>query len=98
MAAAVFVDSNVAKQMSNAIYEYQKSLGRRKDEEFKFSKDRKKIIVELLEIISKYDFDVYAVYINKAKFGNMIEIIDQKKLYNWTIAELIKIYHLLTQK
>lgn len=90
MAAAVFVDSDVAKQISSAIYEYQRSLGWRRDEEFKFSKDRKKIIVELLEIISKYDFDIYAVYIDKTKFGNMIKIIDQKKLYNWAIAELIK--------
>ena len=90
MAAAVFIDVDVAAQMSKTIYNYQKSLGWRRDEEFKFSKDRKKIITELLEMISQYEFEVYAVYVNKKKFGNMIKIIDQKKLYNWTIAELIK--------
>ena len=90
MAAAVFIEPKVADRLSKSIADYQRSLGWRADEEFKFSKDRKKIIAELLTIVCRYDFDIYAVYINKKKIGNLARIIDQKKLYSWTIAELLK--------
>lgn len=61
-----------------------------KNTEFNFSKDRKEIIVEVLKIIREYNFEIYAIYLNKSKLGNMAKIIDKNKLYNWTIAELLK--------
>lgn len=91
MAAAVFIDSVVAEELSNRIDEYRKTLRWRKNVEFKFSKDRKEIVIELLNIICEYDFEIYAVYINKSRFGNIMDVVDKDKLYNWTIAELLGI-------
>ena len=91
MAAAVFIDSDVADELSDRIGEYRESLCWRKSTEFKFSKDRKEIIVDLLKIVREYDFDIYAVYLDKTRFGTMMNIIDKNKLYDWTIAELLKI-------
>lgn len=90
MAAAVFVRADAAEKITWEFDEYRKSLGWRKNTEFKFSKDRKEIITELLSIVCKHDFDVYVVYIDKTRFGSMMDIIDGNKLYDWTIAELLK--------
>ena len=91
MAAALFVDPDVATKLSNRISEYRKSLSWRKDYEFKFSKIRKDIIIELLNIVSVYDFEIYAVYIDKKNFKKIKPIISNEKLYNWTIKELLSI-------
>lgn len=91
MAAAVFIDSDVADELSNEIDKYRDSLRWRKKTEFKFSKDRKEIIAGLLKIVREYDFEIYAVYLDKTRFGGMLDIIDKNKLYNWTIAELLRI-------
>ena len=72
MAAALFVDPDIATKLSNRISEYRKSLNWRKDYEFKFSKIRKDIIIELLNIVSVYDFEIYAVYIDKKNFNGIM--------------------------
>ena len=89
MAAAVFIDPDVAMLLSKRISDYRKSLGWRDDHEFKFAKIRKDIIVELLKIASGYDFKIYATCVDKISFRNTAPIIDKEKLYNWTIKELL---------
>ena len=89
MAAALFVDSEVAVSLSKRISDYRKTLGWRDDYEFKFTKIRKDIIIKLLEIVSDYNFQIYAVYVDKPSFYQTISIIDKEKLYNWTIKELL---------
>lgn len=89
MAAALFVDSRIARELSGRIAEYRKSLGWRDDYEFKFAKIRKDIIAELLKIVVEYDFEIYAVYIEKASFRQVAPTIDKEKLYNWTLKELL---------
>jgi len=89
MAAALFIDPEVAFLLSERISEYRRSLGWRNDYEFKFAKIRKDIIVELLKIVSEYDFQIYATYVDKSSFRETAQIIDKEKLYNWTIKELL---------
>lgn len=98
MAAALFVDPEVATMLSDCISEYRKSLHWRKDYEFKFTKIRKDIIVELLHVISVYDFKIYAVYINKKKFEKVKSIISNEKLYDWAIKELLSIMPIYNAK
>lgn len=90
MVAAVFVDKAVATELNRVISEFRNSLGWQGEAEFKFRKTNKKIIKELLGLISAFDFDVYAVYVDKNSYRNMLSVIDQEKLYNWTIKELLK--------
>ena len=89
MAAALFMSPEVAMSLSKRISDYRKTLGWREDYEFKFAKIRKDIIVKLLRMVSDYDFQVYAVFIDKASFWRTAPIINQEKLYDWTIKELI---------
>ena len=89
MAAALFNDPVEATRLSRRISEYRRSLGWRDDYEFKFAKIRKDIIIEALKIARKYDFRVYAVYVDKANFRQVAPIIDGEKLYDWMIKELL---------
>ena len=89
MAAALFIEPKVATALSEKMSDYRKSLGWRDDYEFKFAKIRKDIIMELLKIVSMYDFGIYAVYLDKKSFRQTASLIDKEKLYNWTIKELL---------
>lgn len=89
IAAAVFIDPAVAILLSTRISEYRKSLGWRDDYEFKFTKVRKDIIISLLKMVTEYDFQIYATYVNKSSFQYTSSIVDKEKLYNWTIKELL---------
>lgn len=91
MAAAVFDNPETADSLSRQITEFRNSLGWRNDYEFKFAKIRKDIIVTLLRIVTECDFRVYAVYINKAHFRKVTPALDNGKLYNWAIKELLEI-------
>lgn len=91
VAAALFIDPDEATSLSERISEYRRSLGWRDDYEFKFAKIRKDIIVELLEMVARYDFQIYVVYVDKTTFRWTAPIIDKEKLYNWTIKELLAI-------
>lgn len=98
MAAALFMDPEVAFALSKCISEYRKSLGWRDDYEFKFAKIRKDIIIDLLKLTTSYDFQIYATYVNKSSFQHTSPIVDKEKLYNWTIKELLSIIPLTDAK
>jgi hypothetical protein len=89
MACAIFMEDKVAEKVAEEIRNLRKSKGWGGKAEFKFNTTRKAVIKELLDIVVKYDFTVRAVYIDKAEFANIMPIIDQSKLYNWTIKELL---------
>lgn len=92
LAAALFIDPKTATLVNEAISTYRRSLGWRDDYEFKFAKIRKDIIIQLLETVAQYDFQIYAIYINKADYPNLFKFfIDSEKLYNWATKELLAI-------
>lgn len=98
MAAAVFTDPDAAFTLSMRISEYRQALGWRDDYEFKFAKIRKDIIAKLLKLAMNYNFQIYAVYVDKSSFQCTSPIIDKEKLYNWTIKELLSIIPLANAK
>lgn len=98
MAAAVFIDPDVAFTVMQEIDAFRRSLGWRDDYEFKFAKIRKDVILELLRIVAKYDFQIYATYIDKGAFRQITPIIDGEKLYNWTLKELLELVPLENAK
>lgn len=98
MAAAVFIDPEVAFSLSEHISEYRRSLGWRDDYEFKFAKIRKDIIINLLNMVTSYNFQIYAAYVNKSSLQYTAPIVDKEKLYNWTIKELLSTIPLANAK
>lgn len=91
MAAVVFDGPDVVQNLNSKIQEYRKSRHWRDDYEFKFRKVRKDIIAELLNLAREYDFQIYAVHIDKKLLKAMPTPAMQNKLYNWTVKELLKI-------
>ena len=89
MAAALFIDPEVAMSLSRRISDYRRSLEWRDEHEFKFAKVRKDIVVELLNMALDYDFRVYAVYIDKTSFYQKSPIANKEQLYSWAIKELL---------
>lgn len=102
MAAALFVNPEVAESIMHEIDDYRASLGWKYNHEFKFTKNPKNVVIEMLRRISEYDFQVYAVYIEKSDFREitpaMAPFFDREKLYNWTIKELLQEIPLETAK
>lgn len=91
MASAIFIDSESAQLVNDAISQYRRLLGWKDSHEFKFRTTAKSIKLEFLRIVSRYDFDIYAVYVDKAKYPNMFKLADNDKLYNWSTKELLTI-------
>lgn len=90
MASAVFTSSEVATKLNDLIDEFRKSLGWQEEAEFKFRKTNKQIVKDLLEVVSKHDFEICAVYVDKSTYARILPVFDEEKLYNWTIKELLK--------
>lgn len=91
LAAALFIDPEVATIVNKEISDYRRSLGWKDEHEFKFRKAPRKIKLHFLEIVNRYPFEIYAVYINKADYPNVFKFSDDEKLYNWTTKELLAI-------
>ena len=60
------------------------------EHEFKSRKAPKRVKLSFLQIASKYDFEIYAVYLKKSDYPNVFNFSDDKKLYNWATKELLK--------
>ncbi len=102
MVAALFIDPKNAESVMREIGSYRKELGWRYNHEFKFTKNPKNIVMELLKRVNQYDFRVYAVYIDKVDFRKitpgMVPFFDKERLYNWMIKELLREMPIKTAK
>lgn len=102
MAVALFLKPKVAEEIMREMDKYRASLGWKYNHEFKFSKNPKNVVIEMFKRISKYDFKVYAVYIDKKDFREITPALapffDREKLYNWTVKELLRNLPLNTAK
>ena len=94
MTVALFMNPRVAESVMREIDEYRSSLGWKYNHEFKFTKNPKNVVIEMLRRICEYDFRVYAVYIEKSGFREitpaLVPFFDKEKLYNWLIKELLR--------
>ena len=90
MAAALFFDPKIATEVAEEMAKFKDRLGWQNNHEFKFRKTDKKTIKLLLETLSKFDFEIYAVYIDKRNYREVLPFLDREKVYNWAIRELLK--------
>ena len=94
MAAALFFEIDEAESVMREINNYRELLGWNYKHEFKFTKNPKNVVSEMLRRASKYNFKVYAVYIDKSDFREisptLAPFLDKERLYNWVVKELIR--------
>lgn len=86
MAAVVFNDDLIAEEVALSLRKFRRHIGWTDDHEYKFNKTKKEYVKQALRLVSQYDFVVYAVVVNKARFDTM-----PKNLYRDSISELLKV-------
>jgi hypothetical protein len=84
VACTIFMDDLVAEEVALTMRKYRRSIGWDDEREFKFTKMKKDYIKELLRRVSKFDFEIYAVVVDKSKTKAM----GSKNFYNAVISEL----------
>lgn len=93
MAAAFFVEAEASDSIMCEMNKYRQELGWQYNHEFKFTKNPKNIVIEILNRIKKYDFKIYAVYIEKKDFRETnpkyLSIFNRENSYDWMIKELL---------
>jgi len=82
---AIFMDDLVAEEVALVMRKYRRSIGWDDEREFKFAKMKKDYIKELLRLVSKFDFEISAVVVDKSK----IKTSSPKNFYNIVIKELL---------
>ena len=91
IAAVVMMHDNEDALIRTKMTEYRKTLGWHELDEFKFSRTRKTIIKELLILLAPYKFKVYGIIMDKTKKFNNPQTSNRYSLYNYVLAELLKI-------
>jgi len=91
IAAVVVVRENEDLEIRTKMNEYRQTLGWHKLDEFKFSRTRKAVVKELLNLLSTCKFKVYGVVLDKKKKIKKYQIDNRYSLYNYVLSELLKI-------
>lgn len=86
MSAVVFNDDLVAEEVALTMRKFRRQLGWTDDHEYKFHKTKKEYVRQVLRLVSQFDFEVYAMIVNKAQFTET-----PKNLYNDSISELLRL-------
>lgn len=94
MVASILIADKLESQLIiDEVVKYCRELGWGNKHEFKFAKTPKPYILEILQRLNRYHFQVYAVYIDKNDFEilspQILPLFDQKSLYNWFLKELL---------
>lgn len=92
VAAVLFSSPEVAESLMREIINYRRELGWKDNHEFKFAKNPKNVILGLLRRATNYNFQVYAIYVQKKelfKINPAMRQILEDQLYNWLMKELL---------
>lgn len=90
IACVIFDDPLVAEEVALSIKKYRRSLGWGDHREFKFNKTKKKYVRELLEIVSRYNFRVRAICIDKSLIYSHELKSKQDSFYNYAIKLVLE--------
>ena len=85
VACAIFMDDLVAEEVALTMRKYRRAIGWDDEREFKFTKMKKEYVKDLLRLVSKFDFQISAVIVDKSK----IKMVKSKNFYNSIIQELL---------
>ena len=89
VAAVLVTESDNLTELVAAIDGFRAGLGWRELDEFKFSSTRKSVIKDLLKFIQKYDFEAYAVVIDKSRIFGVPTLSPDETLHGYAIKELL---------
>ncbi len=91
IASVIIANSSEDALIRAKIIEHKRSLGWKDRDEFKFSRTRKEVIKELLRTLAPYNYKIYCVVQNKNKLRKDQPSETRYTLYNYVLAELLKL-------
>ena len=89
VAAVLLVDNENYAKLVTAMNGFRAGLGFSELDELKFNKTRKTVIKRLLRFVQQFDFESYAVVINKSKMTKPPQLSSGETLYLYAIKELL---------
>ena len=89
IACIIFDDSLVAEETAVAIKKYRRSIGFPDNMEFKFTKSKNEIKKGFLKTISKFDFRVRAIVVDKSIVRSQELKFFKDSFYNFFIKEVL---------
>ena len=89
VAAVLVVTSENYVRIMTALSGFRAGLGWGELDELKFSKTRKSVIINLLKYIRQFDFEAYALVIDKSKMTAPPQLSSGETLYQYAIKELL---------
>jgi len=89
IAAVIVIDEDKRKLLSDAINLFRRRLGWNDLDEFKFSRTNKIILLKLIDFIKGFDFEAYAVVLDKNDIGPSQVPKGKASAYNYAIKELL---------
>ena len=89
VAAVLVVNSDNYARLVTAMNGFRAGLGWNELDELKFNKTRKTVIKRLLKFIQQFDFESYALVVDKAKMTVPPRLSSGETLYLYAIKELL---------
>jgi len=88
IAAVLVTDILTRDEIALVIRKFRESLGWHELHEFKFNSARKDIVLNLLNLVKIFDFQIFAMVVDKKKFTKKSG--GKMPLYNFAIAQLLR--------
>jgi hypothetical protein len=89
IACVIFDDKLDAEEVALIMKKYRRELGWPEEREFKFNKTKKSIVEELLKRVSKSNFRIRAICIDKSKIFSPSLKNNVDSFYNYAIKEVL---------
>jgi len=89
VAAVLVIDRENLDKLTVAINGFRAGLGWNEMDELKFSSTRKSVVKKLLSYISHFDFNAYAVIMDKTKMSKADPPTSGETLHSFVIKELL---------
>ena len=87
--AVIVADREKLTELNAAIDGFRAGLGWKELDEFKFSSTRKSVIIDLLKFVRRFEFEAYALAVDKTRIISPPQLSSKETLYHRAIKELL---------
>lgn len=89
LAAAIFSKDVDAEETAETINQFRFELGRRKDHEFHFTKEKKQISLEFLKRVNSCPFNIRSIVVDKQVIESRLLKENKAKFFNFFMKEFL---------
>jgi len=89
VAAVLIIDRENLDTLTVALNGFRAGMGWNEMDELKFSSTRKNVVRNLLSYVNQFDFEAYAIIMDKTKMSKATPITSSETLHSFVIKELL---------